>query len=184
MKNTAMKLSVFIATSLDGFIARKDGAIDWLTEADTPDENEDFGYARFIATVDCMIMGRNTMEKVITFPEWSYEGMRVIVLSNTLTAVPEQLKGKIELYTGPLAELVKKLSADGVQRAYVDGGKTIQNFLSESLITDITINTIPVLLGEGLPLFGKVPADIKLTHQKTVTYPIGFVMSTYTVQNS
>jgi dihydrofolate reductase len=184
MKNKAMKLSVFIATSLDGFIARKDGAIDWLTEADTPDENEDFGYARFIATVDCMIMGRSTLEKVITFPEWSYEGMRVVVLSNTLTEVPEQLKGKIELYAGPLTELVEKLSADGVQRAYVDGGKTIQNFLSESLITDITINTIPVLLGEGLPLFGKIPGDIKLTHQQTVTYPIGFVMSTYSVQNS
>lgn len=179
-----MRASVFIATSLDGFIARKDGSIDWLMAAGgEPNDSEDFGYKTFFDTIDYMIMGRNSMEKVLSFPEWPYEGKRVIVLSRTLTAAPAALAGKIELYSGNLKELMMRLQDEGCQRVYVDGGKTIQTFINEGLITDLTITTIPVLLGEGLTLFGKTPADIKLNHVETIAYANGFVQSTYEMSN-
>ena len=176
-----MKISVYIATSLDGFIARKDGDIDWLMSADDSEGQEDYGYKEFSDSVDCMVMGRNTLEKVMSFPEWPYEGQRVIILSNALKEVPSSLTGKIELCSGAVVELVERLEHEGCRRLYVDGGKTIQSFLNEGLITDITITTIPVLLGEGLPLFGKTKEDIKLKHITTKSYPSGFVQSTYEI---
>jgi len=176
-----MKVSAFIATSLDGYIARPNGDINWLMEADKSDGKEDYGYKEFSDTVDCMIMGRNSMEKVMSFPEWPYEGKRVVVLSNTLNEAPPQLQDKIELYSGSLIELVKKLEKDQCKRIYIDGGKTIQSFINDNLITDITITKIPILLGEGLSLFGMTKKDIKLKHTVTKSYPSGFVKSTYEV---
>ncbi|MFK5915733.1 MAG: dihydrofolate reductase family protein [Woeseiaceae bacterium] len=177
----AIKISVFIATSLDGFIARTSGSIDWLIAADEQDSSEDFGYQEFYDSIDCLIMGRNSMEKVIAFPEWPYHDKRVIVLSNTLVEVPAQHVDKFELYSGSLNELVKRLEVDGCENLYIDGGKTIQSFIDSNLVTDITITTIPVLLGEGLSLFGKIRQDIKLTHIETKSYPNGFVKSTYEI---
>ena len=176
-----MKISVYIASSLDGFIARPNGDINWLMEADNSGEKEDYGYKEFSDSVDCMVMGRNSMKKVMSFPEWSYEGKRVVVLSNTLKEAPSQLKDKVELYSGSLIMLVTKLKRDGCEHIYVDGGKTIQSFINEDLITDITITRIPILLGEGLPLFGKTKHDIKLKHIESKSYPSGFVKSTYQV---
>jgi dihydrofolate reductase len=176
-----MKVSVYIATSLDGFIARKNGDIDWLMAADDLKGPEDYGYKEFWDSVDCMVMGRNTMEKVLSFPEWSYEGKRVIVLSSKLTEIPKQLLGKAELYSGSLIELVEKLESEGCKRLYIDGGKTIQSFINKGLLTDLTINKIPVLLGEGLPLFGKTKEDLKLKHIETIIYPNGFVKSSYEI---
>jgi dihydrofolate reductase len=176
-----VKASVFIATSLDGFIARRNGDIDWLVDADSSEKNEDYGWKVFWDSVDCLIMGRNTMEKVVTFGEWPYEGKRVVVLSNTLSEPPSMLAGKVELYSGSPRSLVDKLEHEGCEHLYVDGGKVIQSFINENLITDITINRIPILLGEGLPLFGPTNNDIKLKHIQTETYPNGFVMSQYTI---
>ena len=176
-----MKVSVYIATSLDGYIARPNGDIDWLMEADNSDGKEDYGYKEFLDSVDCMVMGRNSMEMVMSFPEWPYEGKRVIVLSNTLKEMPSQLKGKIELYSGSLIKLVAELKNDGCKRIYIDGGKTIQSFINDELITDITITKIPILLGEGLSLFGKTKNDIKLKHIESKTYSSGFVKSTYEI---
>ena len=174
-----MKVSVFIATSLDGFIARKNGNIDWLMAADSSDKSEDYGYQEFYDSIDCLVMGRNSLEKIIDFPEWPYEDKRVVVLSNTLKEVPAQHVDKFEIYSGSLKELVKRLETDGCKSLYIDGGKTIQSFINKGLVTDISITKIPVLLGEGLPLFGKTRRDIKLTHIETKTYPSGFVKSTY-----
>ena len=176
-----MKVSAFIATSLDGYIARPNGDINWLMAADNSDGTEDYGYKEFSDTVDCMIIGRNSMEIVMRFPEWPYEGKRVIVLSNTLKETPSQLNGKVELYSGSLIKLVSELKNNGCNRIYIDGGKTIQSFINEDLITDITITTIPILLGEGLSLFGKTKHDIKLKHIESKSYPSGFVKSTYEV---
>lgn len=176
-----MQASVFIATSLDGYIARKDGNIDWLIAASNPEDPEDYGYKAFSDTVDCMVMGRGTMEIALSFEAWPYEGKRVIVLSNTLTEVPAELMGKIELYSGSLVALAEKLQTEGCQRLYIDGGKTIQSFLNENLITDMIITQIPILIGEGLPLFGKTNRDIQLKHISTQSFPIGFVQSTYEV---
>jgi dihydrofolate reductase len=188
-----MKASVFIATSLDGFIARPDGALDWLPGAE-PDgggreedavenggEVEDYGWGAFWDSVDCLVFGRKTFEKVLEFGLWPYEGTRVIVLSRTLTAVPQELQGKTEIYAGDPQALVDKLAAEGHERLYVDGGQTIQSFLRRGLINDLTINTIPVLIGEGIPLFGPLPEDMPLRHVKTESYPTGFVLSTYEV---
>lgn len=176
-----MKVSVFIATSLDGFIARQNGDIDWLMSAGDPDDTEDYGYKAFSDSVDCMVMGRNSLEKVLSFSQWPYEGKRVIVLSSTMKQVPPQVAGKVELYSGPLQNLVNTLKAEACRRLYIDGGKTIQSFLREGLVTDLTITTIPILLGEGLPLFGTTGRDIKLKHINTEAYPNGFVISTYEV---
>ena len=176
-----MKVSAFIATSLDGFIARKNGDIDWLNEFNKPDESEDYGYHAFVDTVDCMVMGRITLDKVIEFKEWPYEDMRVIVLSNTLQEVPIHLMDKIELYSGSLPKLLLMLENEGCKRLYIDGGKTIQSFLIQNLITDITITKIPVLLGEGIPLFGWLEKDLKFKHIETKSYPSGLVQSTYEV---
>lgn len=195
----SVQVSVYIATSLDGFIARPNGDIDWLDSAgsngaDEPDdtanesrgseEPEDFGYEAFMATVDCMVMGRNSLEKVLTFPGWPYEGQRVVVLSTTLAEPPPQAQGKVEMCREDPAALVERLRKEGCQRLYVDGGKTIQSFIRQGLVTDLTITVIPVLLGKGLPLFGElggVAGDLRLKHQATKSFSNGFVQSVYRV---
>ena len=192
-----MKVSVFIATSLDGFIARPDGALDWLPgsgnesdanssdvpEVDSAAEVEDHGWGAFWGSVDGLVMGRNTFEKVLEISPgmWPYEGTRVIVLSNTLTAVPEELEGKAELYAGDPQALLEKLEKEGHECLYIDGGVVIQTFLRQGLITDMAITTIPVLIGEGIPLFGPLEEDILLKHVETKVYATGFVQSTYTI---
>ena len=186
-----MKVSVFIATSLDGFIARPDGSLDWLPgsgeagseefDSDSAAEVDDHGWNAFWDSVDCLVLGRKTFEKVLGYGVWPYEGTRVIVLSRTMVLVPEEVEGKIEIYAGDPQALVDKLAAEGHERLYVDGGQTIQSFLSRGLISDLTINTIPVLIGEGIPLFGPLPEDIPLRHVKTESYPSGFVLSTYEI---
>ncbi len=173
-----MRASTFIATSLDGYIARENGDIDWLMSFQEDDPEEDYGYAEFFDSVDCLVMGRGTMETVAAFPEWPYEGKRVVVLSHTLTELPPSLRPKAEQYSGPLPGLLGKLATGGCSRIYVDGGKTIQSFLHKGLLTDINITTIPVLLGRGRPLFGDTPADIILTHDDTRIYPNGLVRTT------
>lgn len=179
-----MKVSVYIATSLDGFIARKDGSIDWLIEADDSGRDDDFGFKEFFDTTDCLVMGRNTMDVVLSFGEWPYEDKRVIVLSKTLTEIPSELDDKVELYNGSIEELVKKLETEGHKHLYIDGGKTIQSFIDADLVTDITITKIPVIIGEGLSLFGKTKHDIKLTHVETRLHDCGFVKSIYEVKQT
>lgn len=181
VNRTTMKVSVFIATSLDGYIARPNGDIDWLVDADNSGGKEDYGYKKFLDSVDCMVMGRNSMEMVMSFPEWPYNSKPVVVLSNTLKEIPSQLQNKVDLYSGSLIKLVTELKNNGCKRIYIDGGKTIQSFINEDLITDITITKIPILLGEGLSLFGNTKHDIKLKHIESKSYPSGFVKSTYKV---
>jgi len=175
-----MDVSVFIATSLDGFIATLDGGVDWLTESGTPEDNEEFGYTQFMSTVDVMVMGRKTLDIVLSFGvDWPYEGTRVIVLSRTMQEVPEELAGKIELYNGSITALANRLRSEGSKRVYVDGGTTIQSFLRDGLVTDITVTRVPVILGEGIPLFGPVKAPITLKHIQTADIGSSFVASKY-----
>ncbi|MCJ7715583.1 MAG: dihydrofolate reductase family protein [Anaerolineales bacterium] len=176
-----MKVSVYIAASIDGYIARLDGDVNWLNEAENSGGQEDYGYKEFSNSVDCMVMGRKSYEMVLSFLVWPYEGKRVIVLSKSLKDIPEESIGKIELYSGEPKQLVNKLKDKGCKHLYIDGGKKIQSFLKEDLITDITITKIPILLGEGIPLFGKTGRDIKLKHVKTKTYKNGFIQSTYDI---
>jgi dihydrofolate reductase len=173
-----MKVSVYIAASLDGFIARENGDIAWLDDPRYAAPGEDFGYAAFNADVDALVMGRATYEKVLTFGPWPFEGRRVIVLSQTLPVSPEQ---KCEVSRLQPDELVEKLRGEGCRKIYLDGGKTIQSFLRARLVSDLTVTRIPVLLGSGLPLFGATETDIPLKHLSTQTWPNGFVQSHYEV---
>ena len=169
---------VFIATSLDGFIAREDGDIDWLLQRDDP--AEDHGYAAFIADKDMIVMGRGSYEKALSFDPWPY-ALPVLVLSRQLadTPVPEALKGKLRFSARSPRELMAELSAQQLGRIYVDGGQLVQSFLREGLIADLVITTVPVLLGSGRPLFGALPHDIALQLVASRSFPSGLVQSSY-----
>jgi dihydrofolate reductase len=175
--------SVYIATSLDGFIAREDGSIDWLMEANkTIPAGEDCGYAAFMSSVDVLIMGRNTYEQVAGFELWPYEGKRVVVLTSREFDFRQGPNIQIEKSSESPQELLKRLSLEGCKHAYVDGGKVIQSFLSNSLIDRLTITTVPVLIGEGRPLFGMVSNDVKLKLAHSKAYDFGFIQTTYLVR--
>lgn len=182
-----MKASVYIATTLDGFIARENGELDWLPgsdgEVDINAENEDFGYNAFIDSVDVLVMGRNTYELVLSFGPWSYGTQRVIVLSNTLKKLADDMPDTVELKSSLPKELYVELQKSGAKHLYVDGGKTIQGFLDSGLIDEITITKVPVLIGKGIPLFGALNKDKHLKHIETQSYKNGFVQSKYAVLN-
>lgn len=174
--------SVFIATSLDGFIARSDGSIDWLNQANhavTP--GEDCGYGCFMADVDVLVMGRNTFEQVLGFDAWPYGTKEVIVLTRRDISLPSHLPPCVSVSRETPEALVARLAARGVRKIYVDGGQTIQGFLAAGLIEELTITVIPVLLGAGKPLFGPLSADVHLRHESTTAFDFGFVQNRYRV---
>ena len=171
-----MKVSVFVGTSLDGFIARANGSFDFLPAGG----GEPHGYDEFIATVDALVIGRNTLEAILNFPSWPYGKKPVFVLS-TRALAPIPLGAVVERVSGAPGEIVSQLSARGIRHIYVDGGITIQRFLRAGLIQRITITRVPVLIGEGIPLFGELPHDIKLEHIETRQYASGLVKSEYVV---
>lgn len=174
--------SVFIATSLDGFIARPDGRIDWLEEANALiPKGEDCGYAAFMARVDVLVMGRNTFEQVAAFDHWPYGDKPVVVLSHRPLAFPASLSGRVSHSSETPAALFARLSRQGVRRMYVDGGITIQRFLAAGLIDELTITLIPRLLGSGRSLFGPLTVDLKLQLVGSKTYDFGFVQLDYRV---
>ncbi|WP_417347388.1 dihydrofolate reductase family protein [Ferrimonas sp.] len=144
---------LYIGTSLDNYIADSNGGLEWLTSLPNPEE-EDFGFAEFMASVDALVMGRNTFETVCGFGgEWPYS-KPVFVLSRTLTTLPDSLQEKAALIQGSPQEVTRKLNDKGFQRLYIDGGQTIQSFLEADLIDEIIVSQLPVLLGGGTPLFG------------------------------
>jgi dihydrofolate reductase len=177
----SIKASVFIATSLDGFIARANGDLDWLTGAESGATEQDYGYQEFINTVDTIVLGRNTFELVLTFDTWPYSGKKVVVLSSKPNAIPPHLTDYVEWLSLPPQHLVERLTAQGATHLYVDGGKTIQGFLNAGLIDELTITRVPVLIGTGVPLFGPLNRDIRLTHIATRQFENGFVQSNYRV---
>ena len=184
-----MKCSAFIATSVDGFIARVDGSIDWLNTAGNSEadmENQaDMGMNDYMSSIDCMVMGRKCMDTIsnmnLTAEQWPYGDIKIMVLSNSLKEAPENLKGKVEMYSGDLHQLISNLEEKGFKHAYIDGGTSIQNFINLKLIDEITITRIPVLLGEGISLFGKTFKDIKLEHARANTFPNDFIQVKYKV---
>ena len=171
-----MKTSVFVGTSLDGFIARANGSLDFLP----PGGGEPHGYHEFMATVDALVIGRNTYETVLTFDEWHYGEKPVFVLS-TRTLAPAPPGAVVERLSGEPSEIVARLAARGVRHAYVDGGITVQRFLRAGLIDRLIVTRVPVLIGEGIPLFGALPKDIPLRHVATRQFASGLVQSEYRV---
>ena len=171
-----MQASVFIATSLDGFIAREDGTLDWL-----PSDPEPHGYDEFIASVDAIVIGRKTFETVLTFGEWAYGTKPVVVLSSRPSELTAPKGAVCDMMSGTPTEVVARLAERGLQHLYVDGGVTIQGFLEAGLIQRLVITRIPVLLGRGIPLFGPISRDVRLEHVATRAYPSGLVQSEYRV---
>ncbi|MCA9734587.1 MAG: dihydrofolate reductase [Deferribacteres bacterium] len=175
-----MKISVYIATSLDGFIARKNGDLDWLPGSDGQgDHSEDYGYAKFIETIDMLVMGRNTFEKVLLFGQWPYGDRRCVVLTSRDLTIPENMAAHALARNAQPKELISELEEMGVQRVWLDGGKTIQHFLREGWVDELIITRVPVLIGNGIPLFGHTLNDINLQHIETVSFESGFVQSRY-----
>ena len=171
---------VFIATSLDGFIARENGDISWLLERDEP--SEDHGYNTFIKDIDVIVMGRGCFEGIRHVTPWPYT-RPVLVISKTLKHQPlsEELLGKVEVTDQSPAEVMAMLDARGANRVYVDGGQIIQSFLRAGLIADMVITRVPILLGQGRSLFGPLCADIPLAHEHTRSFKSGLVQSLYRV---
>ena len=172
-----MTVSVFIGTSVDGFIARRNGALDFLPLGG----GEPHGYAEFFASIDVLVIGRNTFETVLNFPQWPYGQKRVVVLSSRPLDFSVVKGGVVEQMSGPPEEIVANLAARGVQHIYVDGGVTIQEFLRAGLIQRIIITRVPVHIGDGIPHFGSLRRDIRLRHVATNHYASGLVKTEYEV---
>jgi dihydrofolate reductase len=172
-----MIATVFVGVSVDGFLARPSGALDFL-----PDDCEEHGYEAFFASVDALVIGRGTFETVLAFEKWPYGTKPVFVLASApldLTRLPAG--ASIERLSGAPAEIAARLEARGFGHVYVDGGITIQRFLRAGLIRRLIVTRVPVLIGDGRPLFGPLDADVKLRHVATRSYPSGLVQSEYEI---
>ena len=163
------KNSVFIATSIDGYIADKNGGLDWLHSIPCP-ENMDMGYIEFTSRIDALVMGRTTFETVCGFGiDWPYK-QPVFVLSNTLEQIPEDFKDKAFLVKGVLTDIIDQIHKKGYSQLYIDGGATIQGFLKEDLIDEMIITIIPILLGGGTSLFSKLPKELEFECTSSKVY--------------
>ena len=171
-----MRTTVYVGTSLDGFIARKDGDIGWLVKYQNKEVHD--SYNEFISRIDAMVIGKGTFEKVLTFPEWPYE-KKVFVLSTSIKQIPEIVKEKATLAAMKPADLLNYLSEKNFSNIYVDGGKVIQSFLKEDLVDELIITKVPELIGSGIPLFGVLDKDLQFEHVKTNVYSNGLVKSYY-----
>ena len=172
-----MTVSVFVGTSVDGFIARRNDDLDWLPAGG----GEPHGYDEFFASVDALVIGRKTFEKVLTFETWPYGDKRVVVLSSRPVDLSAAAGGVVEQMAGPPAEIVSQLAASGAHHLYVDGGITIQRFLQAGLVQRLVITRVPVLIGDGVPLFGALQRDVRLRHVATRQYASGLVQSEYAI---
>jgi dihydrofolate reductase len=180
-----MKISVYIAISLDGFIARPDGSLDWLdaSRALVPD-GEDCGFRAFMDSVDTLVMGRKTFEQVQSLGGWPYGRTPVVVMTRSAPEPPPGLPDTVSYSSETPLALVDRLAGEGICHLYVDGGRTIRGFLADSLVDEITVTCIPVAIGEGIPLFAGTAHDVNLTHMHTTVYGFGFVQTTYRVERS
>jgi dihydrofolate reductase len=167
------RTSAFIATSLDGFIARVDGSIDWLSSVERP--GEDYGYAAFMGSTDALVMGRGTYDVARSFPEWPYAGKRVFVMTHRPI---EPIAGE-ERFEGTPSQLMKR--CEGLEHLYIDGGAVIRGFLSSGLLDELTVSVLPIALGAGLPLLAGLPREVRFELLRSRSYPSGLVQSTYRV---
>ncbi|MDH5432661.1 MAG: dihydrofolate reductase family protein [Gammaproteobacteria bacterium] len=177
------KFIAFCAVSLDGFLARENGKLDWLEASADKESTEDYGYQKFLRAMDCIVMGRNTFEKVASFAQWPYVDKRVIVLSKKMQQIPSAFEDKISLFSGKVEELVVDLQSRGYKHIYIDGGKTIQSFIRAGVMDELIITQIPILINKGLPLFAEFSHDIKLKLTRSQSYPSGFVQSRYDIEH-
>lgn len=173
-----MRVSAFCGTSVDGFLARPDDTFDFLKAG----EGVPHGFTKFLKSVDVVVMGRRTFEVVRALGHIGlYAKKQLVVLSNKPLDFA-RIKAKLEQMSGTPQEIVAQLETRGFKHAYVDGGITIQRFLRAGLVDRITVTRVPVLIGQGVPLFGPLPHDIRLRHVATRSYKGGLVQSEYKVE--
>src|SRR2546423_2552614 len=170
-----VKASVFVGTSLDGFMARENGEFDFLP----PGGGEPHGYDEFLASVDALVIGRHTFETILSFDTWPYPKPVFVLSSRALAPTPPT--AVVERMAGDPHDVMSQLDARGFKHVYVDGGITIQRFLDAGLIQRLIITRVPVLIGTGIPLFGPLRRDISLKHVATRQYASGLVQSEYVV---
>lgn len=177
-----MKFIGYIATSVDGFIARNDGGLDWLEREEWADpDGSDYGFKSFMSSLDAMIMGKNTFLKILDIGQWIYGDLPVFVASNSLrdSEIPEHLKTKVSLINGSATEMAAQLKSRGKTSVYIDGGKLLQSFIREGVLDELIVTKMPILIGSGIPLFGDLGADVKVNHISTDTYKSGVTQSRY-----
>jgi dihydrofolate reductase len=172
-KSRSLQCSVYIALSVDGFIARPDDGLDWLSVVEQ--RGEDYGYKAFADTVDTMVIGRRTYDVVRKFPDWPYAGKRCVVL----TRRPVEPRYGEEFFEGTPRALVERLEREGARRAYIDGGNVIRQFIDAGLVDDLTLSIIPVVLGAGIPLFASGSVERGLAHVETKSFRSGLVQVVY-----
>ncbi len=172
-----MPVSVFVGASVDGFIARPNGELDWLPAGG----GEPHGYDEFMESVDALVIGRKTFETVLAFESWPYGQKRVVVLSTRPVDFSAVRDAVVERMDATPDEIVTRLAARGFHHLYVDGGITIQGFLRAGLVDRLIVTRVPVLIGAGIPLFGSLPRDVRLDHVATRHFPSGLVQSEYRV---
>jgi dihydrofolate reductase len=168
-----LRCSVFIATSLDGYIARDDGSLDWLDRVQLP--GEDYGYAKFFAAVDALVIGRGTYEATLRFAEWPYAGKRVAVMTHQ---APQPRHGE-RFVSGTPREVLETLEREGCRHAYVDGGAVIRQFLAARLLDELTISIVPIVLGSGIRLFDRGIGEHPLELVESRSWPSGLVQVPY-----
>lgn len=174
----SIQLSVFCGISVDGFLARRDHRVDFLDTAG----QEPHGFDEFYGSVDVIVMGRNTYEFVVSYGQWPYGKKKaVVVLSSRAIDFSWIKEGDVEQMSGEPEAIVAQLQTKGYRHAYIDGGVTIQRFLSAGFIDRMTISRVPVLIGSGMPLFGPVPHDIPLRHVASRTFRGGLVQDEYEI---
>lgn len=169
---------VFIAQSLDGYIADKNGGLEWLESVPNPDKL-DMGYSAFTNKIDAIIMGRTTFETVCSFGiDWPYT-KPVFVLSNSIKSLEQKLESKVKIVNGSLSTVLETINKEGYNKLYIDGGQVIQSFLKEDLIDEIIITTIPILLGGGHSLFGDLDQHMSFDLAKSEIFLDTIVQNTY-----
>ncbi|MET0286139.1 MAG: dihydrofolate reductase family protein [Polyangiales bacterium] len=167
------RCAVFIATSVDGYIARRDGSIDWLALVER--EGEDYGYKKFMSTVDTVVLGRNTYDFISREPSWPFQGKRVVVLTHR----PASAKHGETFFAGKPEQLLEQLAKKGVKNVYIDGGNAVRGFLAAGLISQMTISVVPVVLGAGIPLFGDGIAESSLVLEESRAFSTGLMQLRY-----
>jgi dihydrofolate reductase len=165
------RFAAFVGASLDGYIARPDGGLDWLK----PFEGEEHGYGEFFASIDVLAIGRGTYDTVLGFPDWPYQGKRVVVC----TRRPADPTHGEEFWNGTPRALAERLDGEGAKRVYVDGGALVSSFLREGLIDELTVTVVPIILGDGRPLFAKPLPEIALKLLHAQPFPSGLVQLRY-----
>ncbi|MET1254588.1 dihydrofolate reductase family protein [Aliikangiella maris] len=176
-----IKFCVFVAASVDGYIARFNGKLDWIESVTKKDDIQDYGYHRFMDSIDCVVMGRHTFEKAVSFARWPYRGKRVIVLSRTLKEPPADFVERVDVFGGPIELLAVELQHWRVKKVFVEGGSVIQSFLSAELLDELIITKVPILIGQGIPLFGHLKNDVPLKLTGSQEFSNGFIQLTYSI---